>query len=67
VSRGGTWQGIRVTDPRSSTAGGGAFIALGSLGGAAIGFLLGEATPGFLIGLTTGVALSVAVWLRGRR
>ena len=50
----------------SPPAAGGAFIALGALGGAAIGFLFGEATPGLLIGLATGIALSVAIWLRGR-
>ena len=31
---------------KSSPSAGGALIALGALGGAAIGFLLGEATPG---------------------
>ena len=51
---------------RASTAGG-ALIALGAIGGAAVGFLLGEATPGFLIGGGLGVAVSVAIWLRDRR
>lgn len=55
-----------MTTPPSSPAAGGAFIALGALGGAAIGFLFGQATPGFLVGITTGIALSIAIWLRGR-
>lgn len=46
---------------------GGALIALGALGGAAIGFLFGQATPGFLIGLTLGIAASLLVWYRGHR
>jgi hypothetical protein len=45
---------------------GGALIALGALGGAAIGFLFGEATPGFLLGLAAGVVASLLVWYRGR-
>lgn len=51
----------------SSPSAGGALIALGALGGAAIGFLIGEATPGFLIGLTLGVAASLAIWWQGAR
>ena len=53
-------------NPRPSGAGG-AFIALGAIGGAAVGFLFGEATPGFLTGLALGIALAVAIWLRGAR
>ena len=50
----------------SPSSAGGALIALGALGGAAVGFLFGEATPGFLIGTALGIAASVAIWLRGR-
>lgn len=50
----------------SSPAAGGALIALGALGGAAIGFATGEATPGFLIGIALGIAASLLIWLRGR-
>ncbi|MGI4733314.1 MAG: hypothetical protein ACRYFW_16445 [Janthinobacterium lividum] len=54
--------------PSPSTAsGGGALIALGALGGAAVGFLLGEATPGFLVGTGLGIAASLLIWRRGTR
>lgn len=46
---------------------GGFLIALGALLGASIGFLVGQATPGFLIGSATGIALAVVIWLRDRR
>ncbi|WP_174292197.1 hypothetical protein [Sphingomonas bacterium] len=51
----------------SSPPAGGALIALGTLAGAAVGFLVGEATPGFLIGLGLGVAASLGIWWRGSR
>lgn len=50
----------------SSPAAGGALIALGALGGAAVGFTLGQATPGFLVGIGLGIAASLLIWLRGR-
>ena len=53
-------------DPRPNAAGG-ALVALGMIGGAAIGFAIGQATPGFLIGTAVGVAAAVLVWLRDRR
>ena len=46
---------------------GGFLIAIGALLGASIGFLIGQATPGFLIGSGSGIALAVAVWLVDRR
>lgn len=52
--------------PRSPSAGG-ALIALGAVGGAAIGFLLNEATPGFLVGLALGIGAALVIWQRGRR
>lgn len=55
-----------MSDPRPNAAGG-ALIALFMLGGAAVGFALGQATPGFLIGTAIGVAVAVLVWLRDRR
>ena len=51
-----------LTPPPRSPAAGGALIALGAMGGAAIGFVFGEATPGFLIGIATGVVLALAIW-----
>ncbi|WP_174279386.1 hypothetical protein [Sphingomonas bacterium] len=55
-----------TSPPRRSSAGG-AFIALGAIGGPVVGFLVGEATPGFLIGTGLGIAASLAIWWRGRR
>jgi hypothetical protein len=56
----------RPADPRPNAAGG-ALIALGMIGGAAIGFAVGQATPGFLIGTALGVVVAILVWLRDRR
>lgn len=50
----------------SPSAAGGVLIALGALAGAAVGFLFGEATPGFLIGLGLGAIASLLVWWRDR-
>jgi hypothetical protein len=52
--------------PRSSQAGG-FLIAIGALGGAAVGFAFGQATPGFLIGAAGGIGMAVAIWLIDRR
>ena len=46
---------------------GGAPIALGALAGAGIGFAVGQATPGFLIGLGLGIAAALLIWWRGAR
>ncbi|KQS02374.1 hypothetical protein ASG11_13145 [Sphingomonas sp. Leaf357] len=46
---------------------GGFLIAVGAMLGAGIGFLYGQATPGFLIGSGAGIALAVAIWLIDRR
>jgi hypothetical protein len=54
-----------MAQPRSP-AGGGALIALGAVGGAAIGFVLREPTFWFLIGLGLGAAGAALVWLRTR-
>ena len=48
-------------------AAGGFLIMLGALGGAAVGFAIGQATPGFLIGIALGICAAVAVWLIDRR
>jgi hypothetical protein len=37
------------------------------LGGAGVGFAIGQATPGFLIGTGVGVLAAVLVWLKDRR
>ena len=49
------------------TAAGGFLIALGILGGAGVGFAIGQATPGLLIGTAIGVAAALLVWIRDRR
>lgn len=53
--------------PGSTSMAGGFLIALGAMLGAVVGFLVGQATPGFLIGAGSGIALAVAVWLVDRR
>lgn len=58
---------IPPSPPASPPAAGGALIALGAIGGAVIGFLIGEATPGFLIGTGIGIVIAVLLWLRDRR
>lgn len=40
---------------------------LGVLGGAALGFAVGEATPGVLIGAAVGVGAALLVWALDRR
>ena len=71
------WQGREMPDPRptrpqsplparNTRAGGGAFIAIGAMLGAGVGFAIGQATPGFLIGLGLGIAAAVYVWKRDR-
>lgn len=45
---------------------GGAPIALGLIAGTLIGFFAGETTIGFFAGLGLGVAVAIAIWLRGR-
>ncbi|TPG12625.1 hypothetical protein [Sphingomonas oligophenolica] len=57
--------------PRSSPTppsppAGGVLIMIGALGGAAIGFAVGQATPGFLIGITLGILAALAIWWRHR-
>ncbi len=53
--------------PRSPLAGG-SLIALGSIVGAAVGlFTPFGPTRGFLVGLSAGVAMSLAIWLLDRR
>jgi len=52
--------------PPKASAAGGFLIAAGVLGGAILGFALGQPTIGVLIGLTVTVAISVAMWWRER-
>ena len=54
--------------PRKSPLAGGALIAIGAIGGTAIGLFtaLGP-TRSFLTGLALGIAISLAMWLNDLR
>ncbi|MFW2851308.1 hypothetical protein ACM61V_05220 [Sphingomonas sp. TX0543] len=52
--------------PARPSAAGGFLIASGVLGGAILGFAAGQPTIGLLIGLTIGIGVSIALWLRDR-
>jgi len=54
-----------MPQPRPSAAGG-ALIALGAIGGAAVGFVLRQPTLWFLAGVTGGGLAALAIWWRGR-
>ena len=56
-----------MTDSSPPSAAGGVLVALGSILGAAVGFAIGEATAGFLIGLGLGATGALLVWWRDRR
>lgn len=53
--------------PTHSPQAGGMPIALGTLGGAVIGAVFGEATIGLLAGLAIGIAIALWIWRRDRR
>lgn len=55
-----------MATPPSSNAGG-FLVAFGVLVGAGVGLVIGEATPGALIGLAAGSLAAVLVWQRDRR
>ncbi|MEG8044613.1 hypothetical protein QP164_18895 [Sphingomonas sp. LR59] len=52
---------------KDPSAAGGFLVALGMLGGAGVGFAIGQATPGFLVGTGLGVIAAVLVWVKDRR
>lgn len=52
--------------PSSSNAGG-FLVAIGILVGAGVGLVIGEATPGALVGLIAGSLAAILVWQRDRR
>ncbi len=56
-----------MTDSSPPSAAGGVLVALGSILGAAVGFAIGEATAGFLIGLGLGAVGALLIWWRDRR
>ncbi|MEG8038069.1 hypothetical protein QP166_01425 [Sphingomonas sp. LR60] len=53
------------SSPRNPSAGGFP-IAIGALGGTAIGLYAGQPSIGFLAGIAAGVALAVLIWWRER-
>lgn len=54
-------------DNRKNPVGGGAFIALATLGGTAIGIAAGQVTIGILAGFATGTVAALLIWLRDQR
>jgi len=66
--RGASRRGMRrgmAPSPRSPSAGGFP-IALGALGGTALGLYTGQPSIGFLAGLAAGVVLALLIWWRDR-
>jgi hypothetical protein len=61
-----TWQGRSAMPAHRPSSAGGALLALGAVGGAAIGFVLRQPTAWFLAGLAAGTLAALLVWLRGR-
>ena len=62
---GAAWQGEVMPAHRPSSAGGFP-LAVGTIGGAAIGFAVGQQTLWFLGGTAAGVAVALLVWWRGQ-
>ena len=60
------WQRSAMNRPSQSPKAGGMPIALGTLGGAIIGAVFGEATIGLLVGLALGIGIAVWIWRRDR-
>ena len=54
------------SEPDRPRLGGGIFLAIGPLAGAAIGMALGEPSLGLLAGLGAGALLALALWLARR-
>ena len=53
--------------PKRNPSAGGFLIAMGVLGGAVIGFAVGQPTIGLLVGAVTASAIALAMWARDRR
>ena len=65
ASRIGVAQRGMAPPPRTPSAGGFP-IAIGALGGTAIGLYAGQPSIGFLAGIAAGVVLAVLIWWRER-
>lgn len=48
------------------TTAGGAPLALGAIGGAALGFVFRQPTLYFVVGLALGALVALLIWWRGR-
>ncbi|MEH3102406.1 MAG: hypothetical protein PGN12_00685 [Sphingomonas phyllosphaerae] len=55
-----------MAPPSRNTSAGGFPIAIGALGGTAIGLYAGQPSIGFLAGIAAGVTLAVMIWWRER-
>jgi len=51
-----------TTTPQREARGGGVFIALGAIGGAIGGGLLGQPSAGLLAGIASGIGLHGLLW-----
>ena len=59
---------MRPNPPRSNApAAGGCMLALGLIGGAIAGAMLGQPSKGFIVGGIAGVAVAVMLFLIDRR
>lgn len=69
ASHAGTWHGVGMTDPRSTSGpvAGGAILALTILAGVVIGLIVRQPTLGLLGGLLVGTGVSLWIWQRDRR
>ena len=54
------------SDGTANRNGGGIFIAIGTVGGAIVGGLMGQPSVGLLAGLALGAAAALLIWWRGR-
>lgn len=48
---------------KASSVGGGIFIAIGMLVGAIVGVAVNQPSAGMIIGLGSGIAVAVVIWL----
>lgn len=63
----GTWHAAAMQSSKRPPRAGGAAIALLALAGVVIGNHYGQASIGLLVGLGSGVAIAVGLWLLDQR
>lgn len=54
-------------ESKASSMAGGIFIAIGMLAGAIVGVAVDQPSAGMIIGLGSGIAVAVVVWLLDRK